>query len=383
MKFQAKEMTVHNGNDRSAARRLEKMRASLRFDGRVFRNTNPVALGLKPDAIVPTMKEYLCGGERRVPAAPMPLIDPRDAWRALPQSGLRVTWLGHSSLLFEIGGARLLVDPVWAQRASPLPFAGPKRFHAPPVPLSALPPLDAVLLTHDHYDHLDRAAVRALGKRGARFITSLGVGTHLEGWGISPEQITELDWWEQVTLEPSGVVVTATPSQHFSGRTLMDRNATAWSSFHLQSDTHSVFHGADTGLTSEYLEVRERFSRFDLVLLEIGAFHPAWGDIHLGPDHAAEAYAMLGSGTLLPVHWGTFNLAMHAWDAPIETLSALATARGIDLLTPLLGQPVEPATYDDGRSPWWRAVAAEERHAGGATDGATSTDERSAHWPVD
>jgi L-ascorbate metabolism protein UlaG (beta-lactamase superfamily) len=368
--------------DESKARRLERMQASPRFDGRVFRNANPVALGLKPDAIVPTMKDYLCGGERRVPGAPLPLADPRGTWRSAPESGLRVTWLGHSSLLFEIGGARLLVDPVWAQRASPLPFAGPKRFHAPPVPISALPPLDAVLLTHDHYDHLDRAAVRVLARRGVRFITSLGVGGHLEGWGIAPEQITELDWWEQVTLEPSGVVITATPSQHFSGRTLLDRNATAWSSFHLQSARHSVFHGADTGLTPEYHQIRERLGRFDLVLLEIGAFHPAWGDIHLGPAHAADAYAMLGSGTLLPVHWSTFNLAMHAWDEPIETLSALAQQRGIDLLTPQLGAAVEPSHFEMGRTPWWRAVVAAESGESGELR-ATTNDQSSVHWPVD
>jgi L-ascorbate metabolism protein UlaG (beta-lactamase superfamily) len=376
---------MHRVDETSRARRRERMQASPRFDGRVFHNTNPVALGLRPDAIVPTMKDYLCGGERRVPGAPLPVSDPRATWQAAPESGLRVTWIGHSSLLFEIGGATLLVDPVWAQRASPLPFAGPKRFHAPPVPLSALPPLDAVLLSHDHYDHLDRATVRALGKRGVRFITSLGLGVHLEGWGIDAVQITELDWWEQVQLEPSGVVITAAPSQHFSGRTLMDRNATAWSSFHLQSDRHSVFHGADTGLTNDYHQIRERFGRFDLVLLEIGAFHPAWGDIHLGPVHAAEAYAMLGTGTLMPVHWGTFNLAMHAWDEPIETLSALAAAQGIDLLTPRLGQPVEPTMHEDGRSPWWRDVVAAELVANAAQSATaqSSDDHSSVHWPVD
>jgi L-ascorbate metabolism protein UlaG (beta-lactamase superfamily) len=246
-----------------------------------------------------------------------------------------------------------------------------------------LPELDAVLISHDHYDHLDRSAIRALLKRNVRFITSLGVGAHLEGWGVPPERITELDWWEQTTLEPSGVVITAAPSQHFSGRTLLDRNATAWSSFHLQGPWHSVFHGADTGLTSEYLQIRERFGVFDLVLLEIGAYHPAWGDIHLGPEHALEAHAMLGSGTLHPIHWGTFNLAMHAWDQPIETLTALAPSRGVSLVTPRLGQPVEPSRVD-GVTPWWRAVVAEERATGksGAVP-ETSDDLSAVSWPVD
>ncbi len=368
----------------SAALRRERIHASPRFDGRAFHNTSSARAGLKPGTAIPTMKEYICGGDRRVPGAPLPLADPRPAWRNKPETGLRTTWLGHSTMLFEIDGARILVDPVWTNRASPVPFAGPKRFHAPPAPLSALPELDAVLISHDHYDHLDRSAIRALAKKPKlRFITSLGVGAHLEAWGVPAERITELDWWESATIEPSGVVVTAAPSQHFSGRTLLDRNATAWSSFHLQGNTHAVFHGADTGLTTEYNQVRERFGRFDLVLLEIGAWHPAWGDIHLGPEHALEAHAMLGSGVLHPIHWGTFNLAMHAWDEPIETLSSLAPSRGVQLLTPMLGQPVEP-TRTEGVSPWWRAVAAEERAAGQSGKVPDTSDDLSAvSWPVD
>jgi L-ascorbate metabolism protein UlaG (beta-lactamase superfamily) len=367
----------------SAAARRERILASPRFDGRVFRNTANILPGLKPGTAVPTMKEYICGGERRVPGAPIPLSDPREHWRQFPETGLRTTWLGHSTMLFEIDGARILTDPVWTNRASPVPFAGPKRFHAPPVPLTALPELDAVLISHDHYDHLDRAAVRTLAKRGVRFITSLGVGTHLEAWGIPSERITELDWWDTVTLEPSGVVITATPSQHFSGRTLLDRNATAWSSFHLQGHTHSVFHGADTGLTPEYLDIAARFPKFDLVLLEIGAWHPAWGDIHLGPEHALEAHAMLGSGRLHPIHWGTFNLAMHAWDQPIETLTQLAPARGVSLVTPMLGLPIEPLRVDE-ITPWWRAVVAEELAAGkNGRVPETSHDDSAVSWPVD
>ena len=363
--------------------RAERMRASPRFDGRVFRNTTIASTGLKRGPVVPTMKEYLCGGERRVPGAPLPLDDPRGAWRTAPETGLRTTWLGHSTILFEIDGARILTDPVWTRRASPVPFAGPKRFHEPPVSMASLPSLDVVLISHDHYDHLDRSAIRTLRNRPVRFVTSLGVGAHLEAWGVPPERITELDWWETTTLEPSGVVITATPSQHFSGRTLLDHNATAWSSFHLQGHTHSVFHGADTGLTPEYHAIRERFGRFDLVLLEIGAYHPAWGDIHLGPEHALDAHAMLGSGRLHPIHWGTFNLAMHAWDAPIETISALAPARHVELLTPRLGQPVEP-TRVDGLTPWWRSVVAEELSAG-KTNAAIvpRTDDSAVSWPVD
>src|SRR5262249_38082098 len=164
--------------------RRERMQASPRFDGRVFRNTSGASSGLKPDVERPTMREFLCPDEQRVPSTPLPLADPLARWAKRPSSGLRVTWLGHSTLLIEIDGVRVLTDPVWSDRASPLPFAGPKRFHPPPAPLAALPPLDAVLLSHDHYDHLDRTTVRALAKArpATPFITSLGVGERLERW---------------------------------------------------------------------------------------------------------------------------------------------------------------------------------------------------------
>ncbi len=291
-----------------------------------------------------------------MPSAPLPVDSPLDAWRTPAESGLRITWMGHSTLLIEIDGVRLLTDPVWGERASPLPFAGPQRFHPPPAPLAALPPLDAVLISHDHYDHLDKGTIRALAGGSVPFVCSLGVGAHLERWGVAASRITELDWWESTMVR--GVQVTATPAQHFSGRGLTNRNATLWSSFHLRGPVHSMFHGADSGLTPQFREIGQRQGPFDVVTLEVGAFHPSWGDIHLGPHNAASAYAMLGSGVLLPVHWGTFNLAMHPWDEPAEVLLSLAQQRDIPLWMPRIGAAAEPSRRGDV-DPWWRAVGAE------------------------
>lgn len=339
---------------RSKGLRLERIKASPHFNGQTFVNTRPVSLGFKEGVERPSMRDFLCGGERRVPSGPLPLTDPVERWKVRPQSALRVTWLGHSTLFIEIDGVRLLTDPVWGQRVSPLPFAGPKRFHPPPAPLSALPELDAVIVSHDHYDHLDRPTIRALAKKRVPFITSLGVGAHLERWGVPPEHVTELDWWEQT--EVKGVTVTAAPAQHFSGRAIKDRNTTLWSSFHLHGPRHSFFHGADTGLTPEYTEIGKRLGPFDMVALEIGAYHPSWGDIHMGPVNALKAYAMLGSGAFLPIHWGTFNLAMHPWDEPAETIARLAPAAGVPLMMPRLGEPAE-LPRSPMVDPWWREVA--------------------------
>jgi L-ascorbate metabolism protein UlaG (beta-lactamase superfamily) len=332
------------------------MNASPRFNGRVFQNTYPVSSGLKAGVERPTMRDFLCPPEGRVPSTPLPLVNPVPFWSKPPTSGLRATWLGHSTLLLEIDGIRVLTDPVWGNRVSPLPFAGPKRFHPPPAPLDALPPLDAILISHDHYDHLDRPTIRSLAQTRTTtpMITSLGVGERLEHWGVPADRIRELDWWE--TIEINGVRISAAPSQHFSGRGLKDRNTTLWSSFHFRGPRHSFFFGADTGLTPEYEDIARRFGPFDLVALEIGAYHPAWGDIHMGPVNALRAYQMLTSGAFLPIHWGTFNLAIHPWSEPAETLVTLGTPAGVPLIMPKLGAPVEPS-QSTGVDPWWRSVS--------------------------
>jgi L-ascorbate metabolism protein UlaG (beta-lactamase superfamily) len=306
-------------------------------------------------------------------------MNPSDHWRKTPGSGLRATWLGHSTVLIEIDGKHILTDPVWGPRASPSRFAGPKRFQPVPIKLKALPPIDAVIVSHDHYDHLDYSTIRAMRKWDVPFVTSLGVGTHLESFGIHPERIHELDWWETFTLPNSELTITAAPSQHFSGRGLKDRNATLWSSMAIRTSKHSVFFSGDTGLTTQYQDIRNRFGVFDLVMLEVGAYFPAWGDIHLGPENALQALQLLGGGTFLPVHWGTFNLAMHAWDYPAETLFELGPKTGTQLLMPQLGEPVEPA-HDKRQQPWWRSVDATA--APFKVEPQTSVP-KSMPWPID
>jgi L-ascorbate metabolism protein UlaG (beta-lactamase superfamily) len=343
--------------------RLERIKASPLWTGDRFNNLHPIIPGLRdPNTPMPALRDFLCGGERRVPRQPLPSVNPLPAWAARPASGLRATWLGHSTVLIEIDGLRVLTDPVWGPRASPSSLAGPKRFQPVPVALRAMPPVDLVLVSHDHYDHLDYPTIRELAKMEVPFVTSLGVGAHLEAWGVDPKRIVELDWWESHESPNTGLTITAAPSQHFSGRGLKDRNATLWSSLVIRSERHSVFFSGDTGLTTEYATILERLGPFNLVMLEVGAFHPAWGDIHLGPEHALEALALLGGGPFLPVHWGTFNLAMHAWDQPAETLLELGAETGVQLVMPRLGEAVEPA-HAEGVKPWWRSVDAGTREA--------------------
>ena len=357
------------------ALRLERARASKQFDGDTFRNSAPITPGLKGNPL-PVMGEFFFGGKARLPPGPLPIVSPLPAWaRPVSSSGLRVTWLGHSTTLLEIDGVRILTDPVFGPRASPLSFAGPRRFHPVPATIDQLPELDVVLLSHDHYDHLCRASIEALARRHVPIVTSLGVGSHLERFGVDPAIIVELDWWEEHVLPGGALSLRATPAQHFSGRSPTSRYGTLWSSWVITSAHRRLFFSGDSGLTDEFIAIGQKYGPFEVVMLEIGAWNEAWGDIHLGPRNALEAFRMLqigagaDAGSLLPVHWGTFDLALHPWAEPAETLFIASQPSGVRVLTPLLGLPFEPAQVDEPR-PWWRQVGA------ASEPGATAADRR-------
>lgn len=340
-----------NDHQRRRGLRLERARASAQFTDGKFRNPSGASPAMKGSSL-PLLGEFFFGRGQRAPKGPLSLARPHETWGRPGATGLRVTWLGHSTVLLELDGRRVLTDPVFGERASPVSFAGPRRFHPVPAALDELPPLDAVLLSHDHFDHLCAPTIAALARTRVPIVTALGVGAHLEALGVDPAQITELDWHEHA--EVGGVRFTATPSQHFSGRGLTDRNTTLWASWVIEAERRKVFFSGDTGLFPELADIGRRHGPFDLVMLEVGAYHPAWGSIHLGPENALTAFEMLGGGTLLPVHWGTFNLALHDWDEPAETLLTLATERRARIVTPQIGAAFEPE-HIDAPTPWWRA----------------------------
>ena len=335
--------------------RLERARASSQFgDNGRFRNPS----GARPDLEGPSwpvMREFLFGRGKRKPPGPIVVESPLEAWTKRSDTGLRLTWLGHSTVLIEMDGLRVLTDPVFGERVSPVSFTGVRRFHAVPATIAQLPPIDAILLSHDHYDHLCATSMRELAKLRVPVITSLGVGARLERMGVDPEVIVELDWWERHTLPGGRLRFTSTPAQHFSGRSLVDRDRTLWSSWVIESDRRKIFFSGDTGLTEEFREIGQRFGKFDVVMLEIGAWHPAWGSIHLGPENALKAFEMLGGAALFPVHWSTFDLGLHPWEEPAETLAELANERQARVITPRIGRPFEPERVE-GIDPWWREV---------------------------
>jgi len=322
--------------------------------GKRFENPVPTAVG-DWRTIFKVLGRYLTSKEERSPKLPPgPFRTDARVFHAPPSSGLRVTWMGHSSMLVEIDGTRVLVDPVWDERAAPLTWAGPKRFFAPPLRLEELPRIDVVLFSHDHYDHLGAKTVAKLAElenlRETRWVTALGVGSILRGFGVKADRISELDWTQSVCV--GGLEITAIPVRHFSGRSLFNRFQTLWASYVLAGPTHRVYYGADSGEWEGFAEIGEAYGPFDLTMLEIGAFDPLWADIHMGPDGAIRSFrAMGGAGLLMPIHWGLFDLALHAWRQPIQRMFA---ERGLKLWTPEPGLPTEVVAGQEIRSEWWR-----------------------------
>ncbi len=266
--------------------------------------------------------------------------------------------LGHSTLLIKLRGGYWITDPVFSQRASPVQWFGPKRFHAPPISLDQLPPLRGVLLSHDHYDHLDRATVLKLAARTDVFLTPVGVGDRLEKWGVPATKVREFDWWQETTID--GLRFVATPGQHFSGRGLFDGNRTLWCSWVLidpPSQQHAqglrVFFSGDTGYFDGFKEIGRRLGPFDVTMIEAGAYDPRWAYVHMLPQQTVQAHVDLRGRWLLPVHNGTFDLALHAWDDPFEQIARITAERGVALVTPRMGERVD-LSAPQATEAWWR-----------------------------
>jgi L-ascorbate metabolism protein UlaG (beta-lactamase superfamily) len=333
--------------------RLERAKANPQYkDGR-FVNLEPEAPSTT--SLVDYTMRQLSGDEVRVPPKPVPVVAvDGSALQTVPASGLRAFWIGHASTYVEIDGVRMLLDPVFAERVSPVPV-GPGRFHPPPIALADLPKIDAVLISHDHYDHLDMDTIRHLAQRGSRFFVPLGIGAHLERWGVPTQQVEELEWWQERLL--GDVRIVSTPTRHYSGRAFDNRSSTLWSSWSVAGPRHRFFYSGDTGYAKVFKEIGSRLGPFDFAFLKIGAYGPgqAWTDIHMTPEQAVQVSGDVRAKRMFPVHWSTFNLAYHDWDEPIRRAQAEATRAGVELVTPRLGEMVD-ADREFASTRWWETV---------------------------
>lgn len=341
--------------------RLARMEASPQRGDGVFTNPQPLW-----NDFVGSLSSMWNASDFANPEGPVAVVVSDGAHlRAPPPSGLRITWLGHSTLLIEIDGVRVLTDPIFGERASPFDWIGPRRWYAPPIPFDAfasMPRVDAILISHDHYDHLQRDTIERIAASPAwkdtRFIAPLGVGAHLEYWGVPVERITEVDWWERTTLTATNgdrVDVVCTPARHASGRQLLDQNETLWAGYALVGPSHRAFFSGDTGLFPAMRDIGEKLGPFDVTMIEVGAYDRAWPDWHIGPEQAVKAHGWLRGRALLPIHWGLWNLAAHGWTEPAERTLAAAAQAGATVTIPRPGQSIEPSSLPPLER-WWPDV---------------------------
>jgi L-ascorbate metabolism protein UlaG (beta-lactamase superfamily) len=320
------------------------------LDGR-FQNSAPVNLHTGEGSMIGATLDFLRGNPERTPSTSLPTVNPYIS-DTMNQDDLRVTWLGHSTCLIQIDGFNILTDPMFSDRASPFSFLGPKQFkYDASIELQGLPRIDAVLISHDHYDHLDYRTIQKLDRTTLKFYVPLGVAGHLKRWGVEEQKIVELDWWEQTS--DGTLTFIATPAQHFSGRGLNDKNKTLWASWVIKGKRHRVFFSGDSGYFTGFKKIGDMYGPFDLTMLESGAYNKAWADVHMMPEQTVQAHIDLQGEVLLPIHWAKFNLALHPWHEPIERLTKKALAENATVITPRIGESFTTGS-DLPQSNWWK-----------------------------
>lgn len=339
---------------RSNGERKARMTESPNWRGGKFVNLIPTSMNLPISELLGLLRQQL--SNRRNLRPPKPLAPEHPSTELLVQAEPpRITWFGHSAFLLQIAGKRLLLDPMLGKSPSPFTSIGPKRFGGGlPVEIADLPHIDAVIISHDHYDHLDYPSIANLKHKVDKFFVPLGIGAHLERWGVLSENIVELDWWDEYVYE--GLSLVCTPSRHFSGRTLTDRFATLWASWVIKGEDASVFFSGDTGYGPHFKQIGDKYGPFSLTLMECGQYNEYWPNVHMMPEQTVQAHLDLRGEKMIPMHWGAFVLALHAWNEPAERVLAAAEKNGSTVLTPRIGQvlPFMDESITTGR--WWKDI---------------------------
>jgi L-ascorbate metabolism protein UlaG (beta-lactamase superfamily) len=340
---------------KSSADSQRRIHESVNFIDGKFRNQIPTSMmdsSLKDTAgaLYDTIKGNPDG--RPKGSLPMDLFDAK-AFSESPED--QVIWFGHSTLLLKVNGVKILLDPVFSKYASPVPFAGPKRYSDKlPAQIEDLPDIDAVLISHDHYDHLDYDSIRKLKGKVKQFIVPLGVAGHLTKWGVDPGQIQELDWWEEMSYQ--GLKVVSTPARHFSGRGGLSGGSTLWSSWVIHGAQSKVYFSGDSGYGPHFKEIGDKYGPFDLALIETGQYDVKWANIHMLPEESVQANLDVQGKVMIPIHWGGFTLALHSWTDPIERAKAAADERDVALATPRIGETVMVGASVFPTSNWWESI---------------------------
>jgi len=330
---------------------FEQIKTSNQHNGKTFENPGKVDVHMGFGKLADVFRAYRSAPDDRKPSDLIPVLHPEvDEIDRGPDSVLMVTWFGHSAFLIEMEGKTLMLDPMLGPASAPFEFMT-KRFNGDlAISLADIPPIDAVLFSHDHYDHLDYLSILALKEKVGHFFVPLGLGAHLRHWGVEDAKITEMDWWEETSF--GELTFACTPAQHFSGRSINDRNNTLWASWALIGKKTRIYFSGDSGYFPGFKQIGDLYGPFDIALIECGQYNELWSEIHMMPEQTAPACVDVQSSVLMPIHWGMFNLALHSWTEPVERVSVAASALGLQLVTPRVGERF--AMHDSlPNDRWW------------------------------
>ncbi|MFY0687122.1 MAG: MBL fold metallo-hydrolase [Cyclobacteriaceae bacterium] len=324
---------------------------SPNYENGVFQNLIETKMDMSFSSMMGTMGEYLSGKNQKSPPQPLPVAF--DQTQEEIDTAVYVTWFGHSAVLLEIEDKKILLDPMLGDAAAPVSFMTKRFNYTSPIKLSSITDIDAVLISHDHYDHLDYPTISALKDKVGHFYTPLAVGAHLESWGVDANRITELDWWQSGQF--GDLTFTCTPSRHFSGRGVTDRNSTQWGSWVIEGKKSKIYFSGDSGYGPHFKEIGDRFGPFDFVMMECGQYHKNWAAIHMMPEETVQAGRDVKTEKLMPIHWGAFNLSLHSWTDPVVRAQKAAESTDVQFVTPIIGDRFNiygalPQTK------WWEAI---------------------------
>ena len=321
------------------------------FDGKIFHNEHDFILLMK-DIPKDTPPEVFSDKET-VPEDKLPLKTP-DFTGNTTGGELFFTWFGHSTLLIQTSGKNILFDPVFSKRSSPVQFAGPKRFTPPPCTIADLPEIDILIISHDHYDHLDKHSIKKLDSKVKKYVCPLGVERRLKKFGVETGKITCMAWWEEIQLED--INIACTPARHFSGRTLTDRFETLWASWVLSDGKYKIFESGDSGWDHHFQRIGEKYGSFDLAFVEAGQYDTRWPAVHMKPEESFEAAKAVGAKHVVPIHWGTFVLSRHPWDDSVQRVVKAANGSGINIITPYIGETVPFSKILGYQNRWYESI---------------------------
>ncbi len=332
--------------------KMKRIEMSDQYKEKKFINSDPW-IGMSFKENIGVMWDFMVGGDQRSPKVPLPVkqVD-LQYFNLSGKNQLNSTWLGHSSLMINIDGYKVITDPVFEKKVS---IAGPTRFNGNvPIDTSLIQDVDVVIISHNHYDHLNKMSIQLVENKTKQFIVPLGVGAQLEKWGVDRSKISEVDWWEEIQIN-EGFMIAATPAQHFSGRGLADKNKTLWVSYVLKGPEHSAYYSGDSGYFNGFKQIGETYGPFDMTFLECGAYDEKWHHIHMYPEETVLAHIDLKGDLLQPVHWATFNLALHSWFEPVQRLIDAAKKEKINITTPVVGETIH-YNRTVTESDWWNEL---------------------------